>query len=80
MDNVVRLTRKTADKATDIGGSAANIHHHGIGKPGEEGGTTHRIGRAGSEAVHGVCGGHIRQRHGAIVLGQIERRFHASLP
>ncbi|MNE07283.1 hypothetical protein D3C80_998960 [compost metagenome] len=76
MDDIICLTRKTTDKATNIGGSAADIHHHGIGKPGEKSRTTHRIGRAGSEAVHGVCGSYIRKRHGAVILCKIERRLY----
>src|SRR5205823_6695226 len=78
LDDVVRLAGETVAERTDVGGGAADVHHERVGQTRQERGAAHAVGRSRGERVDGVRLGDLGQHHGAVVLGEVQRRVDAA--
>jgi len=77
MHDVVCLSRETTDKAADIGCCSTDVDHHRIRETCQKGCATHRVRRAGCEAVNRVCSSNIGECNSAVILCEVKWRCNA---
>ena len=65
-------------QAADVGRGAADVDDDRVAEAREKRGAAHAVGGPGGEAVDGERLGRGGQHHGAVVLGEIERRGQAA--
>ena len=80
MDDVVRLARKAVPEAADVGRRAAHVDHERVRELREKGGAAHAVRGAGLEREHRERLRDRRDRHGPVVLGQVEGRRDPASP